>query len=117
MDPLVEWAREGRDEEELLTRMRPSTPKAPQVAIHVERMLAARVTWESWLNPPSKSCLHCLELVPKRLVTSWRYFPDTSPDRSRQKPFKHTASQDSSLYIWSAKGMASHPEETWPNEA
>lgn len=54
MDPLVERARQGQDEEKLRTRMRPSAPKAPRVDIHAERMLAVRVTWESWLNPPSR---------------------------------------------------------------
>ncbi|XP_040586289.1 uncharacterized protein LOC106021825 [Mesocricetus auratus] len=58
MDPLAERAPPGRDEGELRTRMRASKtqspPLRPRVDIHAERMLAARVTWESWLNLPSR---------------------------------------------------------------
>lgn len=54
MDPLVKRALQGQDQEKLRASMEPSTPRAPQVDIRVERMLAARVTSESRLDPPSR---------------------------------------------------------------
>ncbi|XP_076767519.1 uncharacterized protein LOC117718444 [Arvicanthis niloticus] len=54
MDPLVKRALQGQDEEKLRVSMEPSTPRVPRVDIRVERMLAARVTSESRLDPPSQ---------------------------------------------------------------
>lgn len=70
----------------------------------------------------AESSLHCLEVVLKGLVASWR---NSLVNGTSQTPFRTgaarglssrlpgVASQDSTLCIWSAKRVASHPAQTW----